>query len=210
MDLKRFFEDERAVSPVIGVILMVAITVILAAVIGTFVLGLGDQVQDTTPRASFGFDGGSETIDDTLDSGSDGSPEASIDTSAVTVVHESGDTLSASNIDVTVDGATAYGVTDADGDGAATNVTQLWASGEISAGSSVTIVAATSEAVSFETTEDQYYDVQSDGSFNIYNGSGTSNPVASDVGIQSGQTVRIIYSSPDSDSSSTLGKFEVQ
>ena len=37
--------DERAVSPVIGVILMVAITVILAAVIGTFVLGLGDNVQ---------------------------------------------------------------------------------------------------------------------------------------------------------------------
>jgi flagellin-like protein len=37
--------DERGVSPVIGVILMVAITVILAAVIGTFVLGLGDSVQ---------------------------------------------------------------------------------------------------------------------------------------------------------------------
>jgi flagellin-like protein len=41
------------VSPVIGVILMVAITVILAAVIGTFVLGLGDQLGDTAPQASF-------------------------------------------------------------------------------------------------------------------------------------------------------------
>jgi FlaG/FlaF family flagellin (archaellin) len=30
---------------------MVAITVILAAVIGTFVLGLGDQVQETSPNA---------------------------------------------------------------------------------------------------------------------------------------------------------------
>ena len=38
--------DDDAVSPVIGVILMVAITVILAAVIGTFVLGLGDNVQE--------------------------------------------------------------------------------------------------------------------------------------------------------------------
>jgi len=37
--------DDSAVSPVIGVILMVAITVILAAVIGTFVLGLGEQVE---------------------------------------------------------------------------------------------------------------------------------------------------------------------
>ncbi|WP_336327872.1 type IV pilin N-terminal domain-containing protein [Halovenus sp. HT40] len=36
-------DDDSAVSPVIGVILMVAITVILAAVIASFVLGLGDQ-----------------------------------------------------------------------------------------------------------------------------------------------------------------------
>jgi FlaG/FlaF family flagellin (archaellin) len=35
---------------------MVAITVILAAVIGTFVLGLGNQVQDTSPQATFSFD----------------------------------------------------------------------------------------------------------------------------------------------------------
>ena len=45
MDFKTLFQnDDRAVSPVIGVILMVAITVILATVIGTFVLGLGDSL----------------------------------------------------------------------------------------------------------------------------------------------------------------------
>jgi len=38
--------DERGVSPVIGVILMVAITVILAAVIASFVLGFGDSVNE--------------------------------------------------------------------------------------------------------------------------------------------------------------------
>ncbi|WP_345775624.1 type IV pilin N-terminal domain-containing protein [Haloferax sp. Q22] len=42
MNIQNLFKDDTAVSPVIGVILMVAITVILAAVIGTFVLGLGD------------------------------------------------------------------------------------------------------------------------------------------------------------------------
>jgi flagellin-like protein len=42
--------SEGAVSPVIGVILMVAITVILAATIGTFVLGLGEGV-DKNARA---------------------------------------------------------------------------------------------------------------------------------------------------------------
>lgn len=57
MTIKSAFQDnDRAVSPVIGVILMVAITVILAAVIGTFVLGLGDQLGDSTPQASFGVD----------------------------------------------------------------------------------------------------------------------------------------------------------
>ncbi|ELY64710.1 type IV pilin [Natrinema versiforme] len=39
-------EQERAVSPVIGVILMVAITVILAAVIAAFVLDMGDSVEE--------------------------------------------------------------------------------------------------------------------------------------------------------------------
>jgi flagellin-like protein len=56
MKLRTLFDDDSAVSPVIGVILMVAITVILAAVIATFVLGLGDQVSDTAPQASFAFD----------------------------------------------------------------------------------------------------------------------------------------------------------
>jgi flagellin-like protein len=56
MQLKELLSKDRAVSPVIGVILMVAITVILAAVIGTFVLGLGDQVSDNAPQASLTFD----------------------------------------------------------------------------------------------------------------------------------------------------------
>ena len=56
MDLKELFTEDRGVSPVIGVILMVAITVILAAVIGAFVLGLGDQASSTAPQASFQYD----------------------------------------------------------------------------------------------------------------------------------------------------------
>ena len=55
MKLNELLTDDDAVSPVIGVILMVAITVILAAVIGTFVLGLGGQVQSTSPNAQFTF-----------------------------------------------------------------------------------------------------------------------------------------------------------
>jgi len=42
--MMKFRENEEAVSPVIGVILMVAITVILAAVIAAFVFGMGGSV----------------------------------------------------------------------------------------------------------------------------------------------------------------------
>ncbi len=73
MKLKQLLTDDDAVSPVIGVILMVAITVILAAVIATFVLGLGEQVSDTAPNANFQFDynstGGSENVTITHTSG---------------------------------------------------------------------------------------------------------------------------------------------
>jgi len=79
MELKTLLTEDRAVSPVIGVILMVAITVILAAVIGTFVLGLGQNVQ-STPSASFDF--GFNT---------------SVSPNEVDVAHNGGDTLDGDN-----------------------------------------------------------------------------------------------------------------
>ncbi|MFC6722213.1 type IV pilin N-terminal domain-containing protein [Halobacteriaceae bacterium SHR40] len=56
MIFEKFRDDDSAVSPVIGVILMVAITVILAAVIASFVLGLGDQTDDVSPNIQFNAD----------------------------------------------------------------------------------------------------------------------------------------------------------
>jgi len=81
MNLKQLLNDDDAVSPVIGVILMVAITVILAAVIATFVLGLGEQVSDTAPNASFSFDYESST-------------------SSVTVTHSGGPNIQSSQLSV--------------------------------------------------------------------------------------------------------------
>jgi len=46
----KFRADEKAVSPVIGVILMVAITVILAAIIAAFVFGMAPP--EMAPQAS--------------------------------------------------------------------------------------------------------------------------------------------------------------
>ncbi len=57
------FKNEEAVSPVIGVILMVAITVILAAVIAAFVFEMTGNVQGTkTVGMQAKLDGGNITI----------------------------------------------------------------------------------------------------------------------------------------------------
>ena len=83
MRISELFTDDDAVSPVIGVILMVAITVILAAVIATFVLGLGDQVSNTSPQASFSFDW-------------DGQSGGGLDT--LTITHDGGDAIRANRL----------------------------------------------------------------------------------------------------------------
>ena len=54
----KFLKTEDAVSPVIGVILMVAITVILAAVIAAFVFGMAGSVSKTKTVAATARQGG--------------------------------------------------------------------------------------------------------------------------------------------------------
>jgi len=187
MDFKQLFDEDRAVSPVIGVILMVAITVILAAVIGTFVLGLGDQVQNTTPRASFGFD-------QTTEANGSYSGQHTV----VTATHESGDTLEESNVDISVNGNPALGVDSSEA------TTDLFSgSGDISAGSSAKV-----ELYYTGTTSPPPAETLDDGSGADW---GSGNFSGTDYApLATGDTIRVIYDSPDSDSSSTLAKKEVQ
>lgn len=107
MELRALCRDDDAVSSVLGVVLMVAVTIILAAVIGTFVLGIGSDLTDSSPSTSWEF---SENLDD---GGSNGS---------VLILHGGGEDVDKSTLEVTVDGTTVY----ADGSkqgGSAYNVT---------------------------------------------------------------------------------------
>lgn len=61
MELRKLFTDERAVSPVVGVALLIAIAVILAAVIGAVVLGLGTASADA-PQAQLNLNEDSGAI----------------------------------------------------------------------------------------------------------------------------------------------------
>jgi flagellin-like protein len=150
MNIKQLFQDEDAVSPVIGVILMVAITVILAAVIGTFVLGLGDQVQSSAPNANFQFE---------YDTG----------TSSILITHNGGQDVDADRISVESGGNELNDGTDS--------------------GSTLGDIGAFSGTIST-------------GSQGGYTYGGVS-------GVGGGDTVRVIWTSPNGDSSNTIGESSI-
>jgi flagellin-like protein len=153
MNFKKLFTEDRAVSPVIGVILMVAITVILAAVIGTFVLGLGDQVSESAPQAQFSFD--------FTDPGSGGEH--------VNVTHDGGDAVPSDQLAINIAGADAW--SGADGDGSGFTSSDAW-SDDVTAGDEMMVEAD------------------------------------SDGGIVSGDQIRIIWTSSNSDKTATIGQAE--
>jgi flagellin-like protein len=115
MDITGLFTDENAVSPVIGVILIVAITVILSAIVGSFALGLGES-QDTAPQSSWKADytsGSSDTLE---------------------LTHESGDPMEADRLYVVVSGASSGGSPNG-----RTAVDTLVGESEVSSGSTVAV-----------------------------------------------------------------------
>ena len=87
MDFKKLFrKDEKAVSPVIGVILMVAITVILAAAIGSSVFSKGTA--EAAPQAN-------------LNMKADGDVDNSTGKGTVRIEHLGGDTINFKNVNIT-------------------------------------------------------------------------------------------------------------
>ena len=60
---QKFVQADEAVSPVIGVILMVAITVVLAAVVFVLVSNLSKGTGDTTPAVSFQQNDGTDRLE---------------------------------------------------------------------------------------------------------------------------------------------------
>ena len=153
MNIKQLFAEKRAVSPVIGVILMVAITVILAAVIGTFVLGLGESVQ-STPQAKFAFD---------------------YQNSDVTITHEGGDAISSEELNVSA--TSGFGYYDATGALNATGSSSLsfkemGITGEVSAGNSVKIGKSDGSGFNTDTVRVVWSDMDTDKSATLSKWSG--------------------------------------
>ncbi|NLE28017.1 MAG: type IV pilin [Clostridiaceae bacterium] len=90
--MMKFRENEDAVSPVIGVILMVAITVILAAVIAAFVFGMGSNI-GTTKTVAVTVNQNGDDIILTYHGGADAST-----LNFLTITVEAGDTVTATGV----------------------------------------------------------------------------------------------------------------
>jgi len=112
MAVTALLDDDGAVSPVVGVILMVAIVVILAALVGSFVLGIGDSTTEPAPQASFEFEfDQNESYSLANFDVSDGVstnytlPLDGYTGDLLTIEHVSGDPIESENLVVQIDGA---------------------------------------------------------------------------------------------------------
>lgn len=100
---------------------MVAITVILAAVIGTFVLGLGDSVQETSPNTQWDW--------------------SEIDNDDLQLTHDGGDSVNTEQLRLTGDGLDVDidDLSDESNFAAAAGPEDVFPGDSVSAGDSVTL-----------------------------------------------------------------------
>lgn len=108
---------KNGVSPVVAVILMVAVTVILAAVIGTFVLDLGGNVQEN-PNAGVSF---SQDFNNSVDTTDDNNNETDLyDVTAKVISIDNAD-----QVNMTTDGSSVAYYPDTSTTGEATKQTKF-------------------------------------------------------------------------------------
>jgi len=137
------FHDDAAVSPVVGVVLMVGITVILATTTAAFVLGTGGTTDNTAPQADFTYEY---------------SPSG---TGQLTMLYEEGDDLDPSNIEVRVASGQIRRVSSATGSPSGGSASSFrldsnlggsdWVSDDITAGAEFSIVGASSDPLARTT-----------------------------------------------------------
>jgi flagellin-like protein len=179
MNVKKLFTDDSAVSPVIGVVLMVAITVLLAATAATFFLGIGQENTNSKPQAAFDFDYTQETEN----------PGASNEyrNDELKIGHNSGDTITAKNLDIVVSGAE---VTRGTGSDESLESRYQWNDLD----SSVAADDGVSGGTSFRLTG------------STVNSAGSFSPNVDGLDLD-GATVKVVWDDPGSDSTFTMNSW---
>jgi flagellin-like protein len=216
--------SDRAVSPVIGVILMVAITVILAAVIGAFVLEIGDQ-QETAPSTSFDSEQAIIYYEDPTGDSSN--------LTTVEISHAGGQTIAITRANIKVGGnSSMWGINSSGENGAVPQPDETETLGtndppEFTSGQSWSIVGGNNES----TVSDELLEAPTVYAFNILPGyEGARLETAGDccddtVGgsteygwgdqngittLARGQTVNVVWTASSGGKTQTLFKYGVQ
>lgn len=204
--------DRRGVSPVIGVILMVAVTVIIAAVIGSSALGLSDSVSESPPQVSLEVDQSTETFSTWR-----GGPDW--EGIVLEISHEGGETIDKENIHVEINGDPAFWIYPGDSTdkspGGESRTQLLWnrGSGELSAGDSSTYMGSLENKEDFNTRADsrQAINDESEGEpiILVEEHSHDTTVIEENVEIKRGDNVRIVWEG-SGDQSQTLREYEVK
>ena len=108
--MKRQERNEDAASPVVGVMLMLVVTVVIAAVITAFATGMAGESTATTPMAL--LEAGNQQLELGKITVSDGQRDAYL-LKTFDIIHKGGDEIALENIQIVVDpkgGMSSYGI----------------------------------------------------------------------------------------------------
>lgn len=93
--------SDRGASSVVGALLLVAVTVVAGATVAVFALDIAESEQDTAPTGSF-------EIETCNLCGSLADPESGERTNFINITYTNGETLDAENVRVTLDGTVLF------------------------------------------------------------------------------------------------------
>jgi flagellin-like protein len=195
----------RGVSPAVGAVVMLVVTVVAAAAVGSVAFDVGRQVEDPAPFADFTV----ETTNVTF-----GGPGWNAEHVVVVVSHESGQSIDADDLRVTVNGEQAWDIAGMDGSYVGETVRPVSKRESVSAGSTFRIVF----------WENRYRGYPADlgvakspgcGGLKPWNGGVDNQRIVSPVGpkndcalnrdnVGRGDTVRIVYEFPNSGKTKVL------
>ena len=177
-----------------SVVLLVAVTVVLTAVIGTFALGMTDDVSEPVPQASF---------DTEIREVSFGSADYEI----VFLTHKYGDKIDGDNIRITVNGKQAWDVAGMD-DGSGRTVKPTEKVGTFSSGTQLRLVYWDNNYGNFPVSEGDLF-VRMSAGVHVITASDVSDRALHDDMVKEGDSIRVIYESPDTGETMVIEKLTV-
>lgn len=191
---------DRAVSSVIGVVLAVAITVLVATTVAVFALDMDGQVSEPAPEAAFDVTTEQETF---FDGG------RTYTATVAVVTYQAGEQLDAANLQVRVNGERAWNVTGFGGTYGRT-VDPLAGVGTLEVGSAFRVVLWENEYDGYPVESDDLDIRHSGGCDVVFIDTDASDDCAmANDEVSRGDTIQIVYESPDSDSTTVISSVTI-